>query len=366
MSDNEAVAAPPQPPSYASANSSEVAHGDDPAVVTRRIHLYEALLEEYGTHCPPDRPARAASDTPVRPCDFSERIKDVRQPRVEEFLLALKTDASEEPHSVVAEETSEPKGVKDREERDARHVSEFFTLLARRQREEADKVFGQDNTGLREKYRRLLKDVWDKVPHVKNLSDPAESSDPIDKCVEWAMAHEIYGVIDDHRERHRKSAANAEDKDAERSKDDLDRLALLSWLTNLAASSASHGKPAPPAEPAIAAAPMPAADKAAAEAATAEAAAQPTPQAAAESVAESIPVAPAEQQATQDLDALAQGILQFILRAVRAQNAMQASTDAVAQSMEAVTSEVTEAASREEATEATPQTDDETPTESQT
>jgi hypothetical protein len=201
------------------ATSLGEAQPNEPDFVTRRVLLYEVLLEEYETHCPPDEDAPASPYEPDQPVSLTDAMRNLRQPRVDDEKLGdlkARGETARRAHAVEGEYG------KSDDEYNAEFIPEFLTLLTRSQQEETERIFGDDNEKLREEYRGKLEEAWEEIPESERPSGTANT------YVEWALAHEIYGFIDDHRVKYRKATAHIED--AEERRRELDRRALISWL----------------------------------------------------------------------------------------------------------------------------------------
>jgi hypothetical protein len=236
MTDESAAEATP-PADPAPGGEPRESSPADPELITRRVLLYEVLLEEYETH----RPSGAGTDPAApatMPRTLPKTLKEVAQPQISEGALETIAREGEAERARIARIESERERTEAEDSYNARLASDFFTLLTKAQRQKAEDALGRDNEALWEEYLDKLARAWESLPEGKRPGKPLED------YIELALAHEVYGFIDDLRERHWKETAY--DTDAASRAIKTEHLAFNSWLTSIhlgeAAAARSKGK----------------------------------------------------------------------------------------------------------------------------
>jgi hypothetical protein len=225
---DESAAAAITPADAAPGGESRAPSAADPELATRRVLLYEVLLEEYESHRPRDEGAGEGTDADAAAASarvLTKTLKEVAQPKLGESALETIALEGEAKRAETARIESECGRVAAEDSYNARLAADFFTLLTKAQRAEAEAALGDDNQATRAEYLEKLTLAWNTIPASERPSGtPANYLDR-------ALAHEVYGYIDDLRERHRKATAYIEDEET-RGKE-IDRRALESWLLSI-------------------------------------------------------------------------------------------------------------------------------------
>lgn len=218
MTDETAPAEVTPPADAAPAAGPSESSPADPELLTRRVLLHEILLEEYETHRPADT-ARATR----RP--LPDALKESAQPWLEKRDL----EAIERAGRVGREECTRIEGEQKRaraeDDYNAGLASDFFILLTKAQRAEAEATLGSGNEWAREEYLKKLTEAW------KNIPEDERPSGPLAFYLDRALAHEVYGFMDDLREKQRRATAHITNEEARR--EEIDRRALEAWLRSL-------------------------------------------------------------------------------------------------------------------------------------
>jgi hypothetical protein len=196
-------------------------------LITRRVLLHELLIEEYETHTPfakDPRPSEDPKPSPEagHPTRTMPDLLYVRQPALK------KSDV----------DALRPKGESDekKEALSAGRVKGFFTLLAQAQKKEADEKFQIED--LRKEYRAKIDQAWGKAEEKwTKLHKTSEGFADLEPAafVDQAIAHEMYGILEDYRERARKgiwSTPGEKLSDAEL-KQKIEAAALASWINDV-------------------------------------------------------------------------------------------------------------------------------------
>jgi hypothetical protein len=193
----------------------EPPHGPD--LVTRRVLLHELLIEEYETHTPFVETPAPTPETAQLARTLPD-LRNVRQPALE------RKDVDE----------LRPAGESDQEKeaQSARRVAAFFTLVTKAQKKEADERFRVED--LPGDYLRKLDQAWDKA-EVEWKRSGKRHEDFVklrrEQLVELAIAHEIYGILEDYRERARRERLSADG--GRPSAQQIESSALASWINDL-------------------------------------------------------------------------------------------------------------------------------------
>ncbi|HEX8163361.1 MAG TPA: hypothetical protein VF538_15935 [Pyrinomonadaceae bacterium] len=249
MPENEdataAAAAPPETPAGDPARGSQ----NDPDPITRRVLLHELLIEEYETHTPfaerpdprhepPESRPETSRPTPLAWPELKmPHLGNVRQPA----LSRRQVEALRPENESDTDKKANSRG----------RVATFFTLMVRAQKAEADKRFPSDDGGARSEvlsdvYLEKLKRAWGKAKEEwKRAGKKLEEFERLEraKFVERAIAHELYGILEDYRERARNMArAKGERPSAE----EIESSALASWVNEVHSDDARRDEKEPP------------------------------------------------------------------------------------------------------------------------
>lgn len=256
--------APAEAQTIAASSNPQPDAPDSNDQVTRRLLLYEVLIEEFETDRALDKDAPEPSPAPGGWAKwFRHALKHATQPR-----LAKRGDELKEELQQLAERSKQrtlagpgaraagaSAGRKAKEKSDddinAELVPQFFTMLTKAQQAEAERVLGEGNTNLRAEYRQKLEVALKSLrEELGERSPKGEASDYVD----FALAHEVYGIIDNHREkcRREKIAAAASDDEPARTREQageaqdaaLEQAALQSWLKSLPDNAVADGESA--------------------------------------------------------------------------------------------------------------------------
>lgn len=182
-------------------DSSKAKSERDNEETTRRLLLYEVLLEEYETDCPPEEPeeneAGSTPDESGAESSGAVAAKKVTQPN----LSKKKLDAIRK-KGVEKRQQCESMGDAERElceeEYNGQLAAEFFTLLASEQKKESERNIRK----LRRDYEPRLKEI---IPGSSGL----ELSEMLDRTV----SSHVLGTLDDYREEDKRASAKAEEED---------------------------------------------------------------------------------------------------------------------------------------------------------
>jgi hypothetical protein len=225
MSEDSATLDAP-PPDATHSVQPRAAEANNTEFITRRVLLHEVLFEEYETHRPFNADqANSEIATMVASLLGVPDLNYVTQPQLDKGAVEALGAGSARAATGDGDEESE-------DERNARRVSGFFTLMAEAQQREAqrlDNLISPHIERIESIFERARPEGWSHTPQGEEL----------DWLAETLTAHEVHGFIDDLREQPRKALAHIEDG-AERAAE-IERRAPESWLVSVGVADAASG-----------------------------------------------------------------------------------------------------------------------------